>query len=137
MLRVAKERAGESVTWTYEANPGEVWEEDEFWIALSWAIDEDGSLGIRKHFTSPYREGERVTIDEYYRWIFENSVPGLPEAAEKEGLTPLAYMRRYGAFEVAAEVYQTHEAEIDVTGAKKDKKSGLWMRDGRRGRRGR
>ena len=27
---------------TYEANPGEVWEESEFWIALSWKIDPDG-----------------------------------------------------------------------------------------------
>ena len=44
-----------------------------------------------------------------YRWIFENSVPGLPEAAEKEGLTPLQYMRRYGAFEVTRDVYGLHE----------------------------
>ena len=130
VLRVAKERDGGSVEWTYEANPGEVWEEDEFWIALSWAIDEDGSLGIRKHFESPYRPGERVTIDEYYQWIFENSVPGLPEAAAKKDLTPLAYMRKYGAFEVAAEVYDTHAAEIDTSGAKKDRKTGLWKRDG-------
>ena len=66
---------------TYEANPGEVWEESEFWIALSWQIDPDGSLGIRKHFESPYRPGEQITMDEYYGWMFENSVPGLPEAA--------------------------------------------------------
>ena len=39
-----------------EANPGEVWEEDEFWIELSWRIDPDGSLGVREHFNSPYRE---------------------------------------------------------------------------------
>jgi anaerobic selenocysteine-containing dehydrogenase len=106
--RVAREREGETFQWTYEANPGEVWEEDEFWIALSWAIDEDGSLGIRKHFESPYRPGERVTVEEQYRWIFENSVPGLPEAAAEEGLTPLAYMRRHGAFEVAREVYEPY-----------------------------
>ena len=42
-------------TWTHEVNPGEVWEEDEFWIALSWKIDPDGELGIREHFESPYR----------------------------------------------------------------------------------
>src|SRR5262249_26133927 len=35
-----------------------------------------------------------------FGWMFEKSVPGLPEAAGKEGLTPLAYMRRYGAFEI-------------------------------------
>ena len=41
--------------------------------------------------------GEKLRIEELYRWIFEHSVPGLPEAAQKEGLTPLAYMRKYGA----------------------------------------
>ena len=53
--------------------------------------------------------GEKITIDEHYRWIFENSVPGLPAAAEKEGLTPLQYMRRYGAFEVTRDQYRLHE----------------------------
>ncbi|MEM8886334.1 MAG: molybdopterin-dependent oxidoreductase, partial [Planctomycetota bacterium] len=94
--------------FTYEINPGEVWEEEEFFFELSWRIDPDGELGVRKHFESPYRAGEKITIDEHYRWIFENSVPGLPEAAEKEGLTPLAYMRRYGAFEVKSDVYEEH-----------------------------
>ena len=74
---------------TYEANPGRVWEEDEFWIELSWQIDPTGKLGIRKHFESPYRPGEKITIDEYYRYIFER-VPGLPEAAKAKGLDPLA-----------------------------------------------
>ena len=50
-----------------------MWEEDEFWIELSWRIDPDGSLGIRQHFESPYRPGEKITIDEYYQCIFENS----------------------------------------------------------------
>jgi anaerobic selenocysteine-containing dehydrogenase len=48
-------------------------------------------------------------MDEHYGWIFENSVPGLPEAAQKLGLTPLEYMRRFGAFEVSNEVYGLHE----------------------------
>ena len=48
---------------------------------LSARMDPDGELGIRQHFESPYRPGEIITNDEYYRWIFENSVPGLPEAA--------------------------------------------------------
>ncbi len=96
--RVAREAAGERVELTYEANPGEVWEEDEFWIELSWRVDPDGSLGVRQYYESPYRPGEKITIEEYYRWIFENSVPGLPEAAAKAGLSPLAYMRKYGAF---------------------------------------
>jgi anaerobic selenocysteine-containing dehydrogenase len=131
VLRVAAELDGKKQTWTYESNPGEVWEEDEFWIALSWAIDPDGSLGIRKHFESPYRPGERITIEEYYRWMFENSVPGLPEAAEKEGLSPLAYMRKYGAFEVAKDVYETHESEAEVEGAELDAERGVWLKEGK------
>src|SRR5205823_8058910 len=98
--RVALERAGRKVSRTWEANPGQVWEETELWIDLSWEIDPDGSLGIRRFFESPYRAGERITVDDYFGWMFENSVPGLPETAAKEGLTPLAYMRRYGAFEI-------------------------------------
>ena len=105
---------GQTVEFTYEANPGEVWEEDEFWIELSWRIDPDGSLGIRKYYESPYRPGEKITVDEYYRWIFENSVPGPARGGrEAEGLTPLEYMRRYGAFEVSRDEYGKHEAEVD------------------------
>ena len=92
-----------------------MWEEDEFWIELSWRIDPDGSLGIRKHFESPYRPGEKLRFEEYYRWIFENSVPGLPEAAAKEGLTPLEYMRKYGAFLVEDGVYASAR---EASGAK-------------------
>ncbi|MCE7938239.1 formate dehydrogenase [bacterium] len=98
--RVAMERLGRPVGLTYEANPGEVWEETEFWIELSWRIDPDGSLGIRRYFESPYRPGEKLAVHEYYRWMFENTVPGLPEAALAEGLSPLEYMRKYGAFEM-------------------------------------
>jgi hypothetical protein len=65
-----------------------VWEEDEWWINLSVRMDPDGRLGIRQWFESPYRDGEIITVEEYYRWIFENSVPGLPETAAQEGLTP-------------------------------------------------
>jgi anaerobic selenocysteine-containing dehydrogenase len=112
VLRVAREKRGEKVNFTYQANPGEVWEEDEFWIELSWRIDPDGALGIRKYFESPYRAGQKMTIDEYYRWIFENSVPGLPDAARKEGLTPLEYMRKYAAFTVREKTYRAHEREL-------------------------
>jgi anaerobic selenocysteine-containing dehydrogenase len=127
--RVLAERNGEAVRWTYETNPGEVWEEDEFWIALSWAIDTDGSLGIRENFESPYRAGECITIDEYYQWIFENSVPGLPDAAAAEGLSPLEYMRHYGAFEVDAELLEPHKNEVSAEGAECGE-DGLWRRDG-------
>ena len=105
VLRVAREKRGDPVATTWEANPGEVWEESEFWVALSWKIDPDGSLGIRKFFESPYRPGERITMDEYYGWMFERSVPGLPEAAAKENLTPLQYMRKYGVFRVSENTY--------------------------------
>jgi anaerobic selenocysteine-containing dehydrogenase len=110
--RVAKERLGEPVEFTYQANPGEVWEEDEFWISLSWRIDPDGKLGVRKYYESPYRSGQRITVDEYYRWIFENSVPGLPQAAAARGLDPLQYMRRYGAFLVEKDTYEGHRKPL-------------------------
>src|SRR6266545_682456 len=88
VLRAARERLGQRVTDTRQVNPGEVWEENEFWIELSWRIDPDGSLGIRRHHESREHPGEKLTVDEYYRHIFENSVPGLPEAAAAQGLTP-------------------------------------------------
>ena len=118
--RVALEKLGQKVNRTYEANPGEVWEENEFWIDLSVAMDPDGSLGIKKWFESPYQPGEIITIDEYYQWIFENSVPGLPAAAAKEGLSPLAYMRKYGCFEVTAENYKPYEKEVQEGGVEVD-----------------
>jgi anaerobic selenocysteine-containing dehydrogenase len=113
---VAREKRGEKINATYEANPGEVWEEAEFWIALSWKIDPDGSLGIRKFFESPYRPGEQITVEEYYKWMFENSVPGLPETAAKENLTPLEYMRKYGVFKVSDKTYsKVHEKPADTS----------------------
>ena len=51
---------------THEFNKGEVWEENEFWIELSWRIDPDGSLGIRRYFESEERPGEKLTVDEDY-----------------------------------------------------------------------
>lgn len=98
--RVAMERMGRKVSRTYEANPGEVWEEAELWTELSWRMDPDGSLGVRRWFESPTRPGEPISQDEYWSWIFDHSVPGLPEAARAQGLTPLEYMRKWGAFEV-------------------------------------
>ncbi len=132
--RVAMERAGKPVEWTWQANPGEVWEEDEFWIALSWRIDPDGALGIRQWFESPYRKGERITVDEYYRWIFENSVPGLPEAAAKLGLAPLEYMRRHGCFEVKGSTYDTFKkplAEKERAGTSDDAARRIVVKDGK------
>jgi anaerobic selenocysteine-containing dehydrogenase len=126
VLRAARERMGESFRFGYEANPGEVWEEDEFWIELSWRIDPDGALGIRRHFESPFRPGEKLSVQEYYRWLFENAVPGLPEAAAREGLTPLEYMRRHGAFLIEPEVRDLHKRAVAVPqGARREAESGL------------
>lgn len=112
VLRTVRERLGETITDTRQVNPGEVWEENEFWIELSWRIDPDGGLGVRKFFESQQRPGEKLTVDEYYGYIFAHSVPGLPERAEAEGLTPLAYMRRYGAFEIQKKIGPMHEQEV-------------------------
>jgi anaerobic selenocysteine-containing dehydrogenase len=112
VLRAARERLGERVTDTRQVNPGEVWEENELWMDLSWRIDPDGSLGIRRYFESKQHPGEKLTVDEYYGYIFEHSVPGLPERAAEEGLTPLQYMRRYGAFEVTKKVGALHAEPV-------------------------
>jgi len=137
VLRVWLERQGRRFEWTWQAHEaagiGQVWEEDEFWIELSWRIDPDGKLGIRQYFESPYRPGEKLTVEEFYRWIFEHSVPGLPEAAAREGLTPLEYMRRYGAFLVAEGGEATHEQVLgarDLEGATVDALTGVITRGG-------
>jgi len=133
VLREAARRMGREVTYTYEVNPGEVWEEDEFWIELSWRIDPDGSLGIRKHFESPYRKGEKITIDEYYQYIFEHT-KGLPETAKKENMTPLEYMRKYGAFVVEESAYLKNEerlSEEELKGSNVDEVEGAVVKQGK------
>ena len=112
VVRAAKERLGETITDTRQANPGEVWEENELWIELSWRIDPDGKLGIRKYFESKKKPGTKLGIDEYYAFIFDNSVPGLPQKAKENGTTPLDYMRRTGAFEVKRGIGALHEDVI-------------------------
>jgi anaerobic selenocysteine-containing dehydrogenase len=115
--REYQEREGEDVERTHEANPGEVWEEDEFWMDLSWRLDEDGELGIREHFESPYRDGEdgdtpQMTIDEYYQYIFEHE-ENLVAAAEQKDMEPLEYMKHHGAFEASENDYEHHETTLD------------------------
>ena len=51
--------SGERSARTYETNPGEVWEEAEFWVASPGKSIPDGSLGIRRYFESPYRRASR------------------------------------------------------------------------------
>jgi anaerobic selenocysteine-containing dehydrogenase len=112
VLRALRERQGRPVHDTREVNPGEVWEENEFWIELTWRIDPDGALGIRQYVESRAHPGQKLGIEEYYAWMFANSVPGLPERAAAEGLSPIAFMRRYGAFEVARGLGARHEEPV-------------------------
>ncbi|HEX6098217.1 MAG TPA: molybdopterin dinucleotide binding domain-containing protein [Thermoanaerobaculia bacterium] len=112
VLRAARERLGETITDTRQVNPGEVWEENEFWIELSWRIDPDGSLGIRKFFESRKEPGAKLSVEEYYSFIFENSVPGLREKAAADGVTPLEWMRRAGSVEVTRGVGRIFEDEV-------------------------
>lgn len=109
VLKALRQREGDTVTDTRDVNPGEVWEENEFWLELTWRIDRDGSLGIRQYAESKKDPGTRLSVDEYYEWIFENSVPGLPEKAAKENLSPLEYMRRYGTFEVKQKIGKVYD----------------------------
>ncbi len=133
VLREAARRAGKEVQYTYEANSGEVWEEDEFWLELSWRIDPDGKLGVRKHFESPYRKGEKISIDEYYQYIFEHT-PGLPEKAALENLSALDYMKKYGAYEVEKTGYEKHMhtlSEGQMQGATVDPQTGTISKNGK------
>jgi len=117
---------------THEYNPGEVWEENEFWIDLSWKIDPDGSMGIRKWFESEENPGTPIGIDEYYMIMFRDSVPGLAEAAEAAGEDPLEYMRNRGAFALEGNQYQPYEREVsaeDLVGTMKDA-SGVYIKPG-------
>ncbi|MGQ0551929.1 MAG: molybdopterin dinucleotide binding domain-containing protein [Planctomycetota bacterium] len=126
--REALRRQGRTVERTWQANPGEVWEEDEFWIDLSWQIDRDGSLGVRRHFESPGRPGQPLSVDEYYGHIFAR-VPGLPEAAAPHGLSPLEYMRRFGAFEVKSTCLGQHDERLSADAAARGKPDaqGRWL----------
>ena len=112
VLRRHAEVSGRTVERTYDTNPGEVWEENEFWIDLSWRIDPDGELGIRTHFESLERPGEPIGVDEYYQFLFTHSIPGLPEAAAAAGVSPLEYMRRHGAFAIPGEQREVHERAL-------------------------
>ena len=130
VLREYAEREGEDVERTYEANPGEVWEEDEFWMDLSWRVDEDGDLGIREYFESPYRDDEdgepaQMTVDEYYRYVFEHD-DALVEAAEATGMAPLEYMKHHGAFEASSNEYAVHERPLDESILEEDD---IWVDD--------
>ena len=87
VLREAARRGGPGrSTDTREANPGEVWEENEFWIELSWRIDPDGSLGIRQCFESQERAGREADRGRVLRLDLRELGPG--PAGEGEGRGP-------------------------------------------------
>ena len=65
VLRAARERLGEEITDTRQVNPGEVWEENEFWIELTWRNDPDGSLGLPEVFESPHTPGAKTSVTEH------------------------------------------------------------------------
>ncbi|MEO8500833.1 MAG: molybdopterin-dependent oxidoreductase, partial [Vicinamibacteria bacterium] len=118
VLKEAKRRLRKDLGGTGDTravNPGEVWEENEMWIDLSWRIDPDGSLGIRKFFESKKAPGAKLGIDEYYDHIFNNSVPGLPEKAAAEDLSAGDFMRRYGAYEIRSGIGQLFAEEVPAS----------------------
>lgn len=120
---------------THEYNPGEVWEENEFWIDLSWRIDPDGSMGIRQWFESEDSPGTPVGIDEYYGKMFAESVPGLAEAAADAGETPLEYMKNRSAFAVEGDMITPYEKPVDaaaIEGCEKDDQ-GVYRKPGTAG----
>ena len=102
VLRVAREKRGETFSATTNRTPVRSGRRPSSGSRSAGRSIRTDRLGIRKFFESPYRPGEPITMDEYYGWMFEHSVPGLPEAAAKENLTPLQYMRKYGVFKVDA-----------------------------------
>ncbi|MDX2381675.1 MAG: molybdopterin-dependent oxidoreductase [Acidimicrobiia bacterium] len=114
MRRYAELRGEEldATTRTHEFNPGEVWEENEFWIDLSWRIDPDGSMGIRQWFESNERPGQPISVDEYYGTMFRDEVPGLADAAAEAGQSPLEFMRDRGAFAVPTDPYKPYERPV-------------------------
>ncbi len=99
-------------TRTHEFNPGEVWEENEFWIDLSWRIDPDGARGIRRWFESAEAPGTPISVDEYYGTLFAESVPGLAETAAAAGKSPLEHMRDTGAYAVPGDVITPYERTV-------------------------
>ncbi len=138
VMRRFAEIQGEEITAdsrTHEFNPGEVWEENEFWIDLSWHIDPDGSRGIRQWFESNDTPGTPISVDEYYRTMFADSVPGLADDAAAAGKTPLEYMRDVGAYAVPGDVITPYErivADDAVADCEKDS-DGVFRKPGTTG----
>ncbi len=112
VLRVcARARRREDRVDATQANPGEVWEEDEFWIALS--------LAHRSRRLARHPQVLRVALPQGRAHHASTSTTAgssrtrcraCPRRRKKQGMTPLEYMRRHGAFLVETDVYEgAHE----------------------------
>ena len=108
---------GRAVERTYETNPGEVWEEDEFWIDLSWRDrPRRRSSASASHFESLERPGEPISIDEYYELAVHTLGPrACPRRRPPRASRRSEYMRRHGAFAIPGEQHAVHERAL--TGA--------------------
>jgi len=119
VLRVALQKMGwkpnDPAKATLEAHKkvglGEIWEEDEFFINLAFAIDPDGSLGIRKYWESKANPGKPVTIEEYYNAAF-SKLPRLVEVCKQLNTTPYEYMRDRGAWTEETNIYYVMERPL-------------------------
>ena len=97
-----------------------MWEEDEFWIELSWQIDPTGNRDparFRKPVSARRKNHRRRILSLHFRELCAR----LARAATEKGLDPLQYMRKYGAFEITRDVYKQNEkpvARADLAGSK-------------------
>jgi hypothetical protein len=77
---------------THEFNPGEVWEENEFWIDLSWrstpTVRSASASGSSRRRAGQADLGRRVL-----RHLFATRCPAWPRPPPRQGQTPLEYMR--------------------------------------------
>jgi hypothetical protein len=61
-----------------------------------------------------------MTVDDYYGYVFDKNVPGLPEKAAKEGLTPWSTCASTGPSRWPTGIYRQDErllTEAELDGA--------------------
>lgn len=135
VLRIALQKMGwkpnDPARATLEAHKkvglGEIWEESEFFVNLAFAIDPDGSLGIRKYWESKQNPGKPVTMEEYFNAVFSN-LPKLSQLCQEMGITPFEYLRDRGAWTEESQVYNVHEKPLPYDPEKKAYKyEGKWL----------
>ena len=94
VVRAARASQGSASEDSRKTNPGQVWEEAEFWIHLAWRLDPQGEWGIREAFESRQYPGERVGLEEHYNTLLERNVPDLSDTASQATLEVLrSYLR--------------------------------------------